>query len=37
MTVQTDKPVAHHLGYAVYDAEATARRYELKRDAETNP
>ena len=34
MTVQTDKPVAHHLGYAVYDAEATARRYERTLGAE---
>ena len=34
MTVQTDTPIAHHLGYAVYDAEATAKRYERMLDAE---
>ena len=34
MTVQFDQPIAHHLGYAVYDAEATAKRYEQVLGAE---
>lgn len=33
MTVPTDAPIAHHLGYAVRDADAAAHRYERLLDA----
>ena len=34
MTVPTNAPIAHHIGYAVRDSEATAKRYERMLDAE---
>ena len=34
MTIPTDRPIAHHLGFAVRDAEATAKRYERMVGAE---
>ncbi len=34
MTIATAQPIAHHIGYAVYDADATARRYGTMLGAE---
>ena len=34
MTVPTPNPVAHHIGYAVYDADAAAKRYTKMLGAE---